>query len=514
MAIGALAVLAAVHILAVQLAAQRLPGPIASAALLPSLAAASYMTGFLMLLVALLGQATPVPSWHPSLVAAGLLLLFVVLVFSMTISSLRTTSTASASEAVCRQRRRQARRAGRRFAEFQRRAIRVQELADKGDYLRVFPSPQETARRYAIRARASGLVQINPRLLAEGRSKGLWGGEDARIDVVVLPGLAVATGRELASVVPLGDASLAENAIRTAERAVSVRQEREVERFAELCVSLCSVVPMLVRGGDLGGAHRVVAALGGLLAEHIRQLASKPESFVGALPVAPAVMQTIEQAASMLAVAASERERVTVSLVIEACLDLCSREDGVVGLVAQRVASGATTLGEFEVLYRAGCRATALDSAADLRMAQDALHRLARGSEKPARFANECAGRLVLYCAEVAPQLSRAAWTRWWSAAAATPEGDRVRIASRVGAGGLHVGNLSLSVEVALALREQDLEALKEQIRKPSEAAFEGLLSQLYGRLLGSDAEQRIVDFLDFAGSVKRSVAQSSEVLS
>jgi hypothetical protein len=69
-------------------------------------------------------------------------------------------------------------------------------------------------------------------------------------------------------------------------------------------------------------------------------------------------------------------------------------------------------------------------------------------------------------------------------------------------------------VEVALALREQDFEALKEQIRKPGEAAFEGLLSQLYGRLLGSDAEQRIVDFLDFAVRVKRSVAQSSGVSS
>jgi hypothetical protein len=62
-------------------------------------------------------------------------------------------------------------------------------------------------------------------------------------------------------------------------------------------------------------------------------------------------------------------------------------------------------------------------------------------------------------------------------------------------------------VEVALALREQDLEALKEKIRKPSVAAFEGLLSQLYGRLLGSDAEQRIVEFLDFAGRVKGAVA-------
>jgi hypothetical protein len=513
-AIGALAVLAAVHILSVQLAAQRLPGPIASAAVLPSLAAGSYVTGFLMLLVALVGQEKPVPSWHPSLVAAGLLLLFVILVFAMTINSLRTTSAASASEAVCRRRRRQARRAGRRFAELQRRAVRIQELADKGDYLRVFPSPQEAARRYAIRARASGFVQINARLLVEGQSRGRWPAEEARLDIVVLPGLPVAAGREIASVVPVGDATLAKEAIRTAERAISVRDEREIDRFAELCAALCSEVPMLVRAGDIGGAHRVVAALSGLLGEHMRRLASKQGSFVGALPVSPAVMQTVEQAASALARAASERERVTVALVIDACLDLCSREDGVVALVAKQLAREATTLGELGVLYRAGCRAAALESTGDLRIVQDALHRLARGSEESARYANECAGRLVLYCAEVAPQVSRAAWTRWWSSTGATPEGDRVRIASRVGAGGLPIGNLSLCVEVALALREQDFEALKEQIRKPGEAAFEGLLSQLYGRLLGSDAEQRIVDFLDFAVRVKRSVAQSSGVSS
>jgi hypothetical protein len=47
-----------------------------------------------------------------------------------------------------------------------------------------------------------------------------------------------------------------------------------------------------------------------------------------------------------------------------------------------------------------------------------------------------------------------------------------------------------------------DFDALIASVHNPDRAALERFLSESYGRLLGSDAEQRIVDFLTFAETV------------
>ena len=515
-AIGALAVLAAVHILTVQLAAQRLPGPIASASILPPLTLGAYVTGLAMLAVAILGREKPAPAWQPSLVASGLLLVFVVLVFATTISSLRTTSVAAACELMSHRSMGRARRTGRRAGKTQQGAVQILKLVEDHGYLRKFISPQETVQRYPIRARLSGFVQIDARRLASIAPREPWQSGNARVDLIALPGIAVTPGEELASIVPATGGSIDARAINSIDRAIEVRQERPLERFAELCVALCLQTSLLVRSGDPGGARRILAALTVLLREHLKCVVAERGDFVGALPTTPAVAQTIDQAVNSLVTAASETERDILNRLLSACIQLAKPQDGMIALIAHKLSSRATTLAEFGVLYRAGCHAAILESGMDLQFAQDGLHALAGGMELPARFANESAGRLVLYCAQVAPRLSRAAWSRWWSTAQKTPQPDRVRIAIRIGAGALPVGNLSLCVEIALALRDADFDSLMEGIRSPEQAEFEGLISQLYGRLLGVDAEQRIIDFLDFAQRINKALPpiesdQSSE---
>jgi hypothetical protein len=139
-------------------------------------------------------------------------------------------------------------------------------------------------------------------------------------------------------------------------------------------------------------------------------------------------------------------------------------------------------------------------------MVQNGFHRLTRGASEEARYANEAEGRLVTFCAAVAPRLSRAAWREWWAAAAHTPEGDRTWIALRIGAAALPVANLSLGVEIALALADQDFDLLERDVRHPGRSAFESFLSESYGRLLGIDAEQRIINFVAFARNLTSNV--------
>jgi hypothetical protein len=87
-AIGALALLAAVHVLGVQLAAQRLPGPIALVTVATPLTLSAYVTGLLTLVASLIGKENPSPDWNPALVASGLLVVLIVLAISTTLLSL------------------------------------------------------------------------------------------------------------------------------------------------------------------------------------------------------------------------------------------------------------------------------------------------------------------------------------------------------------------------------------------------------------------------------------------
>jgi hypothetical protein len=92
------------------------------------------------------------------------------------------------------------------------------------------------------------------------------------------------------------------------------------------------------------------------------------------------------------------------------------------------------------------------------------------------------------------------------------PVSDHHLLAARIGAGSLPVGNLSLAVEVAIALRDTnaDFDALIASAHEPERAAFERFLSENYGRLLGTDAEQRLIDFLTFANTVCASIATTA----
>lgn len=186
--------------------------------------------------------------------------------------------------------------------------------------------------------------------------------------------------------------------------------------------------------------------------------------------------------------------------------DFARKDEGIVTLIAGRLGGQATDLTDFGVLYDAGVRAILVESGAELALVQHSFDRLTSGRTDAARYANEAAGRLVSFCAAVAPRLSRAAWTRWWEAAARTPEQDRVQIALRIGAAALPVANLSLAVEISLAIADQDLDVLTTSVRDRERSAFENFLSEAYGRLLGVDAEQRIIDFINFAQGVTDAV--------
>jgi hypothetical protein len=505
-AIGALALLAAVHVLSVQLAAQRLPGAIAAATAIPPLTLGGYLTGLAMLVCALLGHEQHPASWNPGFMATVLLIVFVFVIIFAVSTSLRATGLAPASAAAGWRYIGRARRTGRKAGRLHRNARDLQELIDNHGSLRRFTSPQETGERYPVLTSSSGFLWCDiPRLRKLVSRPALLNGEN-RLDITASPGVPLSTGEEVAALIPLGSAALDRHALRDADQAFEVRTERSLERFAELCAALAAQLPPLMRSGDPGAARRVLHALLRLLAEHIAADEKEWSGHARPLPLSPAITQVIDQAAASLAESQSDREGEMIARLLEGVIKLARPDDGVITLVTTRVSKNATNLTDFGVLYDAGCHAATTGARVGLQQAQEALHKHSRGTSDEARYANEVAGRLVTYCAAAAPNLSRAAWTRWWSAATDTPAADRVRIALRIGAAALPVGNLSLATEISTSLAGQDFGGIRQAIHDRETSAFENLLSELYGRLLGADAETRISDFISFAEDINASI--------
>jgi len=496
-AVGALAVVATVHVLSVQLAAQRLPGPIAIGAALRPAAIAAYVTVGLILVASILGQEHAPPAWHPALVATGLLLVLIVLVVGLTSSSLRATTIAEASDRIARRRLRQARRTGRRAGRLHHAAVEMRAVADRFGCLRIFMAPEEATVRYPIRADEVGFVHVDSQRLEQTARRPMWQDGRVRLDLVLLPGAPVAPGEEMGSLVPSVAVALTNEEILVAESIFAVSVERDLERFGELCVALCTQVGVCARGGDPGGARRIVSALAALLDAHLQADAKTRGTAEGTTPLSPVVIQLAEQAAAALKEANTEVERELVARLIGRVLANARKDDGLVALFAFKVGDAASNLSQFGVLYAAGCRAALIDSNLELLTVQNTFRQLVVGASDTARYANETSGRLVLFCAAAAPRVSRAVWTRWRQAAEAAPVGDRHLIASRIGAGALPVGNLSLAVEIAIDMADADFPALLERAHTEEAATFENMISTYYGRLLGTDAESKIAAFLE-----------------
>ena len=471
---------------------------------------AAYVTGVLMLIASILGKEKPSPDWNPALVGSGLLVIVIVLAIATTLLSLRNTTVAPATESLGRRRIRQAKRSGHRVGRLHRAAVDTHELLSAEPSIRQFTSPQENVHRVKVLSPATGFACLDPGRLKQAVSARRWRVGDIRLDLLVVSGVQVSTGREVASVVPAAGSDVQERDIVAVERAFSVRKERSLERCAELCVSLCSQLPLLVRAGDPGGAGRVLQVLLTILDAHLAADKGQWSPTDGVMPISPVIVQTLDQGLADMRNATSESEREMSGRLLTALIDRSNNDDGVVALLAVKLRR-ANTLAEFDVLYRAGCHAALTGSRLALLTSQKAFDHLTAGADDTARYANEYAGRLVLYCASVAPRLSRTAWSNWWATAGITHADDHRDLAVRVGAGSLPFGNLSLAVEIALALQDigVDFDALIASAHNPERATFERFLSESYGRLLGSDAEQRIVDFLKFAQNVCGAVVGS-----
>jgi hypothetical protein len=358
-------------------------------------------------------------------------------------------------------------------------------------------SADESSRRHRICAEKAGTLEIEVEQLDELAARPLWANGDLRLDLLKLPGTTLSVGSEYASVVPAPRASLDVAEYSYVEKAFKISRYPDVMRLTELCTALSDQVVRLAENGDLAGAQLVQAELLSLLRAHV--LIARGDAWrVPGNPPSPAVVSVVSRTLLALNTTAEESIYELCVGLIRGLLVTAGKSDPVILLVAARGAPRApASLNQLTVLYEAGRVAIVVGGDSDVIAIQARLHQLLGGTDDASRYADETAARLVQYAAVADPSNSRRIWTRYRNAVGSTPQSDLVFNFSRIGAAALRVGNYSLAVEVALALPgDLDLPRLRGFVHNSERAERENILSRLYGRLLGHDAETHLDRFV------------------
>jgi len=505
-AVGALAVLAAVHVLAVQLAATTLPSVVAASVVAPPWIVTGYGLGMTMLILTLLARADPQPAWHPATVAALLLVVFMATVIAGTVSALRATGRAPAAEAAARRGRALAIRSGREFDQMRQQGVDLDAVVESTPYLRSDISPDETAPRQALDAERAGYFTVKVGRLDRLGDQPAWRDGELHLDVFARPGRELSRGEEFAAIVPASRAAVTAVELQRASAAFSIERHEDLGRFTELCAALAEQAVRL-GDGDLSSARRLMDSTVTLLRLHLHEAGGEQAA---GNPATPALFAVVNQL--LAPVRASGPEEVT-QLCIDWIKDLlrnAGESDPVILLIGTRVLPRESpTLDQLSLLYAAAQRAIAFSSHGDVELIQRTIHRLVAGSDESARYANETAGRIVQYAAAADPLYSRRAWTRWLESTTAAPAADRIMITARIGAAAWRVGNLSLAAEAALSLDQTtNFQDLRDRVHQRETAGRENLISRLYGRPLGQDAEQRLDEWITAAEAIRTGMPQ------
>jgi hypothetical protein len=510
-ALGALAVVAAIHVVSAQLSAGRLEGILArhstsSVSLVfsywaaASMITASSVTGHGPRLDAAL-------SWGLSASAA----IFVIGAVAAAWSLVRQTDPSRAARLFADNRSWFYRRTGNRLGRLQARTKVFREDAGQLRFLSLVPEPVHVERRVPIVAGRRGMHIPHIRRLRHLGDRPMWSDGRLRLQILSQVGTVVSVGSELGAILPDVNSQVPQAESRRARRAFRLQRIRGIEDAAEGTGVLAAVAARLSRAGDRGGAERTGEALHRLLRVHLdaaykarRAQTAEDEP----VPVTPAFRSALEALIAHLGDSKTQTERDVLSKLLQGTLVLGRKADYGVAIVAEHMDELDSTLSPAEVaaVLRAMARECfELDDQQSLRLVErEARRRFVRGEAVVADIV-DVASKIPALAGWLNQPSAPAAWRRFW--ASTNPLGTvvlRLRAAARVGAANLVAGSMSVAVEVVLDLRAAGvaLDNLAEMLKDQQTQSAEVLRAQLGGGYLGQSSEAALSEFADFAVSV------------
>jgi hypothetical protein len=512
----AFGVLVTVHVVAAELSANRLPGILARHTSFPPSLWFSYGAAFTLLLsvgVSKVRPSTPV-SWSTNILA-GLLVMSVFLVIT---ALLRRTDPATAAQDFVDVRRHFSRQAGRYFGRIRRDAEVLRDLAAGLSFVRLVIAPAKTERRAVIAASDRGFfVPAAGKLKALARSD-LWNSGRLTLSIAANLGTIVNGREEIGAVVPDYETAIPRRELRRAARVLHVRPIRGVEQVGEAATSLVEMLDELSSHGNMGGAERVGESLLALLQDHL--LAVRHENGRGdgsreqISPVVPALRACVRALMSSLAHTRSRSQEALLTEIIGKILQLGTRgEDVPVMVVADfnELASAPTAASKEEPLIRdVSLRSLETSDQGGLLLVQKAIEdrlRDAAGGFRPTavQIAAELCSNAVWLDYRLAPNC----WRWYWRITNDQQAGGgRVLGAVRVGAAGLLSGTISIATDVAMRLRELNVNfgQIRTLLSDPAIIAREQAISDLGGGYLGTSAGDALLGCVDFCADTAAAV--------
>ena len=513
-ALGALALLLATHVVSAQLAAERLPGSLARFSSQPRGVVSGYSAGFAMVTASLIAIRAPDnPLWLQ--IATIELAAFALSLLATLIALVRRTDSTTAAVGFARDQKLRFQTSGERMGAIQAASLLAQKELESLPWVRYGGSDPLSQRREPLRASKQGFTELRlDRLRALGE-RPPWRRRDFILHVGGGLGTLVHRDQELASIIPGREVRLSSSERNRAVGIFRIRSELAVEESAESLAALTKLVGDLTAEGNPGGAQRVSDALIGLLSEHLGACHSArgetPEDEADEIfPVNLALQMVLTAAVRGVGDAKTGAERRALGKIAARALALSSAGDsGVTMALGALPRPGGRELNseELDVIWEAGARALHFKGRAGTSHVNSVIEKWMNTDQTGPSALIEIASRLTMLHLWVNQLSADARWEWFWDKTQPSAEIEERRIGViRIGAAALLAGCASVAIRVALAIRGEDLDVLRSHIKHRGVSAWESFLSEQYGYLLGTDPEEAIVDFLGFAQRVQSAI--------
>jgi len=333
--VAALAVIAAIHVVSTQLAADRLDGVIARKSTSSiwiiwsySLAIAVGATDF----ISSHGRVTTAIGWLTTVAGAAFLLSVALAARAL----VRQSEPAYAALVFARSQRLRHQWTGRRLGKLRAKAITVRETLASMQTLILVAHPIYVERRKRVLASRRGFHLVHLRRIRRLRRRKSWAEGHLWLHVLGTVGTIVDPGEEIGAVIPDETTALIEGDFRRARRAFHQHSAKAVEEAAEAAVVLIRLVGVLAERGDSGGAKRTAGTVIRMLERYAAAASLQHDERVDIGELAP-VLLPMRAAAEAIGAAVSSSgthlAREELCNLAERFVDVGRREDAAVVLL-------------------------------------------------------------------------------------------------------------------------------------------------------------------------------------
>jgi hypothetical protein len=498
-------VLVAIHVVAAELAADRLPGLVARATSVPLALWAGY--GAVGALLSVVAVSSDLAHGTRSVIEIGLIAAIVVS-FAVALQQLlsRTDNTVAARIFVTGELAR-ARRSGKAVGQLHRVVLKQRSALSSVAWVRPSSSPPLSLQRLAIVGEQSGYLLCRPRLLARLDRSGWWR-EGGRMWVYGVLGAQVEPGDEIASVVLPSDGTIGAEIIAKIHRIFTVRNMASSERSAEAVVSLIAMTAQLAEDGNEAGANHVGTQALRLFEAHVNGL-NRARGPLGRQELGAPVVVARSAALSVtrtLMRANHPTAEQAVTTLAQRFLPLCGRGDSFLPILIRELGTFPERGGDPSIaallLQDCGYRAVELKDEIIMRLWWEAAAALETSTDQR-RSALALESRIVQRATSADAFSGSKGWGRLIDRLDPTKRFDLL-LAVRVGASALLPGHISLATTVAVWLREASTNwsGLREHFAKKDVQDGEVAYDAIHGHLLGTDVTAAIEDFLYLGESI------------